>query len=173
MRTLYLVRHAKSSWNYPELSDIERPLNKRGKSDAPKMGRLLRKKDESPDLMVSSSAKRAFGTAKRIAKEIGYPVKKIVKDETLYMADTEEFFSVIKDTPDKASKLMLIAHNYGITYFANYISDSSIDNIPTCGIVRIDFKIDSWKDIEKNKGKMIYFEYPKKHKDSKKDPDGI
>jgi len=165
MRSLYLVRHAKSSWDFPELTDLKRPLNKRGKSDAPKMGKLLRKKDESPDLMISSPAKRAFGTARRIAKELGYPVKKIIKEESLYMADTEEFFSVIKDTPDKVDKLMLFAHNYGITYFANYISNSSIDNIPTCGLVRIDFDIDSWKDIEKHKGSLIYFEYPKKFTD--------
>jgi phosphohistidine phosphatase len=173
MRTLYLVRHAKSSWDFPELSDMERPLNKRGKSDAPKMGQLLRKMEESPDLMVSSPAKRAYGTAKRIAREIGYPLKKIVKDETLYMADTEEFISVIKDTPDKADKIMLFGHNYGITYFANHISGSNIDNIPTCGIVRIDFDIGSWNEIENSKGKLIYFEYPKKHKDSKKDTDGV
>jgi phosphohistidine phosphatase len=82
----------------------------------------------------------------------------------LYMADTDEFYEVIFSTPDSVDKLMLYGHNYGITYFANHISDSAIDNIPTCGIVRIDFDCDAWKDTENKKGKLIFFEYPKKHK---------
>lgn len=165
MRTLYLVRHAKSSWDFPALDDMNRPLNKRGKHDAPKMGRLLKEKGEQPDLLISSPAKRAFSTAKRIAKELGYPAKDIIKDKRLYMADVENFFSVISKAGKKVNKLMLFSHNYGITYFANYISGSNIDNIPTCGVVRIDLDLDSWKNIETQKGKLIYFEYPKKYPD--------
>jgi len=167
MRSLYLVRHAKSSWDSPELSDHQRPLNKRGKKDAPKMGKLLRERNELPDLMISSTAKRAFSTAKRIAEELGYKIKDIEKNEMLYMADTNEYYNIIRKAPKKVYKLMLFSHNYGITYFANNISNSNIDNIPTCGVVRIDFEIDSWKDIENQKGNLIYFEYPKKY------PDGI
>jgi len=165
MRTIYLVRHAKSSWDFPWLDDKDRPLNKRGKHDAPKMGKLLKEKGEEPDLMVSSPAKRAFSTAKRIAKELNYPVKNIMKSDLLYMADMEDFFTVIRDAGKNVYKLMMFSHNYGITYFANYVSDSDIDNIPTCGIARIDFEINSWKDIESKKGKLIYFEYPKKYSD--------
>lgn len=164
MKTLYLVRHAKSSWDTPGLGDMERPLNKRGKNDAPKMGKMLSQMGEIPDLMVSSPAKRAFSTAKRIAKELDYPVKRIIKDETLYMADTDDFYKVILSTPDKVNRLMLYAHNFGITYFANHITPADIDNIPTCGVVRVDFDIDSWKQIEDKKGKLIFFEFPKKHK---------
>lgn len=162
MRTLYLVRHAKSSWDFPALDDKDRPLNKRGKRDAPKMGQVLKQKGEMPELIISSPAKRAFSTAKKIAKELGYPAKNIEKDSKLYMADVENFFSVIKKTNKNVNKLMLISHNFGITYFANYISGSAIDNIPTCGAVRIDFEIDSWKKIEKKKGELIFFEHPKK-----------
>jgi len=164
MKSLYLVRHAKSSWDSPELSDLERPLNKRGKSDAPMMGRQLFKQNEIPDILISSNAKRAFFTAKRIAKELDYPVKKILVDEKLYMADTEDFIKVIYAVHDNYEKTMLFSHNYGITYFANYISDSNIDNIPTCGIVRIDFDMDSWKEIKNKKGNLVFFDYPKKHK---------
>jgi phosphohistidine phosphatase len=167
MRTLYLVRHAKSSWDFPNLSDQQRPLNKRGKKDAPKMGKLLKQRNEVPDLMISSPAKRAFSTAKRIAEELGYKIKDIEKNETLYMADTDEFYDVICEVPKNVNKLMLFSHNYGITYFANYITETNIENIPTCGIVRVDFEIDLWEDIENKKGKLIYFEYPKKY------PDGI
>jgi phosphohistidine phosphatase len=167
MRSLYLVRHAKSSWDFHELTDNMRPLNKRGKKDAPKMGQLLRQLNEIPDLMISSTAKRAFSTAKRIARELGYDVDFIQKDETLYMADTDEYYEVIRNTPENVLKLMLFSHNYGITYFANHISNSNIEYIPTCGIVRVDFEIDSWKDIENKTGKLVFFEYPKKY------PDGI
>jgi len=164
MKILYLVRHAKSSWDEPGLADLERPLNKRGKNDAPAMGKKLYEQGEKPDLIITSPAKRAFSTARRIAKELDYSAKNIVKDETLYMADTDDFFKVIQSVPDSVKRLMLYAHNYGITYFANHISESQIDNIPTCGVVRIDFDVKSWKEIENKKGKMVFFEYPKKHK---------
>lgn len=167
MRTLFLVRHAKSSWDTPGLNDKERPLNKRGKSDAPKMGKLLKKRNEFPELIISSPAKRAYSTAKRIAKELSYKEKDIIKNKELYMADTEDFYTVIQNTGKNVYKLMLFSHNYGITYFANFISNSDIDNIPTCGLVRIDFDMESWKQISETKGKLIYFEYPKKY------PDGV
>jgi phosphohistidine phosphatase len=128
------------------------------------MGKKLYEQGEKPDLIITSPAKRAFSTARRIAKELDYSVKNIVKDETLYMADTDDFFKVIHSVPDSVKRLMLYAHNYGITYFANHISESQIDNIPTCGVVRIDFDVKSWKEIENKKGKMVFFEYPKKHK---------
>src|SRR4030095_2808978 len=164
MRSLYLVRHAKSSWAHPELADRDRPLNDRGKTDALKMGRLLAERNDIPEHLVSSPAKRAYSTAKRIAGELGYNVKHIEKNDLLYLADADEFFKVISEIPKKIEKLMLFSHNYGITYFANYISGSNIENIPTCGIVRVDFEAGSWKDIEKQKGKLIYFEYPKKYR---------
>jgi phosphohistidine phosphatase len=162
MKTLLLIRHAKSSWVEPGLSDIDRPLSKRGKNDAPKMGELIREKEGSVDLMISSPAKRAKSTAKRIAEKLDYKKKNIETSKLLYMADTDDFFKVIKEVPDDVNKLMLFSHNYGITYFANYISDSNIDNIPTCGVVRVDFEISSWKHAEKQKGQLVYFEYPKK-----------
>lgn len=164
MKILYLIRHAKSSWDEPGLGDLERPLSKRGKNDAPKMGKLLNKRGDIPELIVSSPAKRTFSTAKRIAREVNYSIKNIVRDEALYMADTDDFYSVIQSTPDSVKSLMLYAHNYGITYFANHISGSNIDNIPTCGVVRVDFDIDSWQEISDKKGKLVFFEYPKKHK---------
>lgn len=164
MKILYLVRHAKSSWDQSELGDAERPLNKRGKTDAQIMGQLLASKSESPDLIISSHAKRAFSTAKRIAKELEYPVKNIIINEELYMADSDDYYKIIDSVPGIVNKLMLFSHNYGITYFANHISASNIDNIPTSGIVRVDFDTSSWKEIKNIKGKLIFFEYPKKYK---------
>ncbi len=167
MKTLYLVRHSKSSWKNPELKDLARPLNARGKADAPKMGKLMKKLGEIPDLIISSPAKRAFKTASKIASEIGYQFKKIVKEDKLYMAGQDEFFAVISKVKKSATRLMIVSHNFGLTIFANFISGSDIVNIPTSGIVRIDFDIDKWKEIKQTKGKLIFFEYPKKNDDGK------
>jgi len=164
MKILYLVRHAKSSWDHPELGDAQRPLNKRGKIDAPMMGKLLASKGENPELIISSHAKRAFSTAKRIAGELEYPAKNIIVNEDLYMADSDDFYKIIDKVPDNINRLMLFSHNYGITYFANHISCADIDNIPTCGIVRVDFETKKWKEIKNTKGKLNFFEYPKKYK---------
>lgn len=167
MKTLYLVRHAKSSWDCPDLEDTERPLNSRGKHDAPLMGKLLKKMKEEPDKIISGHAKRAFSTARRIAEEIGYPKKNIEEDERLYMAGSLDFVDVISGQKKNVNSIMLFSHNPGITSFANSISNANIENIPTCGIVKIDFDINKWNEISEAKGKMIYFEYPKKHYDGK------
>jgi phosphohistidine phosphatase len=167
MRTLYLVRHAKSSWKHPELSDSERPLNKRGKRDAPEMGKLLEARNEIPELMISSPAKRAFSTARRFAKKLKYPRTKIVKKKQLYMGSSEDFIDTISRAENKFKSLMIFAHNPGITEFANEMSGESINNIPTSGVVRIDFDIEDWKDIGGAKGQLKFFEYPKKSTNEK------
>lgn len=162
MKTLYLVRHAKSSWKKPELNDLERPLSGRGKLNAPKMGLLLKKNKDFPDLIISSHAKRAFDTAKKIAEEIDYPVRKIETDERLYLPDKEDFLEVIDSVKKSVDSLMLVSHNFGITMFANFVSDSEIINIPTAGIVRVDFEIKKWKEVLNTKGRLAFFISPKK-----------
>ena len=162
MRSLYLVRHAKSSWAEPGLNDSSRPLNGRGKHDAPLMGKLLKKLGASPEVLITSPAKRAKSTAKRIAAELSFDKKNLVENDQLYLADIDDFIDVIKKVQDKHKEIMIFSHNYGITDFANYISDSGIENIPTCGTVRIDFDLDSWDSIKEKKGKLVFFEYPKK-----------
>ncbi len=163
MRSLILLRHAKSSWDSPDLSDKERPLNQRGKHDAPMMGKLLNKRGLRADLMISSPAKRARSTAKKIAAEIGYDEKDIMLNDKLYMAGISDFIDVISEVKEKTSSLFIFSHNYGITDFANYLSGENIDNIPTCGIVKVDLETDSWNKIKKGKGKLVFFEYPKKY----------
>lgn len=167
MYSLYLVRHGKSSWAELGLKDSSRPLNRRGKHDAPMMGKLLKNMGEIPDLIVSSPAKRAFTTAKYIAGETGYKENNIIIYDSLYMADTSNFINVIEKVNKDINRLMLLSHNYGITNFANFISNSNIHNIPTCGIVKINFDFDSWEKINNEKGKLEFFEYPKKY------PNGI
>ncbi len=164
MLTLFLCRHAKSSWTEPGLSDKDRPLNARGKNDAPMMGRMLENREENPDLIISSPAERAFKTAKLISDELGYMHKDIIIDNRLYMAGIGDFIEVLKECRNKDKIIMLFSHNYGITDFANYLSGSRIDNIPTCGIVKIIFEFSNWEKIKKEKGKLEYFIYPKMFK---------
>ena len=164
MLTLFLCRHAKSSWDEPGLSDKDRPLNARGKNDAPMMGRMLENREENPDLIISSPAERAFKTAKLISDELGYRQKDIIVDNRIYMAGIDDFIEVLKECRSKDTTIMIFSHNYGITDFANYISSSRIDNIPTCGIVKIKFEFSNWEKIKKEKGKLEYFIYPKMFK---------
>ena len=163
MKKLYLVRHAKSSWKQPELSDFERPLNKRGKRDAPFMGNILNEKGIMPDLIISSPAVRAYTTARIIAEEIGYPPEKIETNEDIYEASAGEILDIINGIEDHNNTVMIFGHNPGFTSLSNYLSGKFIDNIPTCGISIIEFDVDKWEDVVLNGGKLISFEFPKKY----------
>jgi len=160
MKTLYLARHAKSSWKHPELSDIERPLNKRGKRDAPYIGNLLKEKGVKPNILISSPAVRARKTAVVIAERIDYTKSKILIDDKIYESSSTELLNIIKSFDDKYNSVMMFGHNPGFTLLNNYLTDSYIDNIPTCGIVGIRFN-SSWKKINGGSGKAFFFIYPK------------
>jgi phosphohistidine phosphatase len=168
MKTLYVVRHAKSSWDDPEKADFDRPLNERGKTDAPRMGKRLKEKDVHPNVIIASPAKRARSTAKRIAREIGYAKENIKTDRALYHAGEAIILDVIRQVKPKHDVLMIVGHNPGLTDFVNALMDESsnpIDNIPTCGIVAFTFQTDDWKKIDWGKGKMLFFDYPKSRAD--------
>jgi len=160
MKTLYLARHAKSSWKHPELSDIERPLNKRGKRDAPYIGNILKAKGVNPDILISSPAVRARKTAATIAQIIGYPKSKIITDENIYESSSSGLINIIQGFDDKYDSVMMFGHNPGFTMLNNYLTESFIDNIPTCGVVGIRFN-SSWKKIDSDSGKAFLFIYPK------------
>ncbi|MDN5216448.1 histidine phosphatase family protein [Fulvivirgaceae bacterium BMA12] len=162
MKTLYVVRHAKSSWDFPQLSDFDRPLNKRGKRNAPDMGNRLKMRGILPDLIIASPANRALTTAKKIAKEIGYPVESIRENDQIYHSSEATLLQIIKDTPDNIQGLMLFGHNPGFTDLANFLGDQWIDNVPTCGIVAIAFDVESWTSVAPKTGKNLFFDYPKK-----------
>jgi len=162
MKKLILVRHAKSSWKFPHLADIDRPLNGRGKSNAPEMGQRLLKAGVSADLLLSSPAKRAFKTAKLIAQEIKYPTKNIVTDVELYHSGTHTLLNVLRKQDDAHEFILLFGHNPGITDFANYLTGSDIFNIPTAGIFAVNFAVDSWSRIDK--GEFCFYDFPKNEK---------
>jgi len=164
MRRLYLIRHAKSSWKNPGLADRDRPLNKRGKRDAPFMGTRLKKYNVKPDVIISSPAKRALDTAKIISKEINFPIAKIVTNESIYAADFSDLLLEIQIIDDAFDQVMIFGHNPELTELAEYLTNYQIDNMPTCSIFCIDFDINSWKEVSKGKGIFGFFDYPKKHR---------
>jgi phosphohistidine phosphatase len=163
MKTIYLVRHAKSSWKYPNLDDFERPLNKRGRKNAPFMGKILKKLEVTPNLVISSPANRAAMTARIISSTINYPLENIVYSEAIYEFSEDALIRVINKIDDNVNSSMIVGHNPAINGLANYIGDQPISNIPTCGICCVDLDISSWSNIGKNCGKIRFFEYPKKH----------
>ena len=166
MKNLYLTRHAKSSWGNPGLADIDRPLNGRGKEAAPLMGKLIVDKGEKPELLISSPANRAFSTAKVFASAMGLHETDVLIKDTIYGAGVHQLLNLVQDVDDLYNSIMLFGHNPTFTSFGNMVSGENIMNIVTCGVVRIDFEFSSWKNIDFNSGRMIYYEYPKKYTDT-------
>ncbi len=162
-KTLYLIRHAKSSWENTSLRDHDRPLNKRGKRDAPFMAKVLRKKGVKPDLIISSTAERALEFAKVIAEELDYSKKKISATKELYMADEKEMMEILRSTDDSLKTVFMIGHNPYITEFANSLCNHNLDNIPTSGIFCVEFDVKKWNEIKPGTGKFVSFDYPKKY----------
>ena len=160
MKKLYIIRHAKSSWSDEKLDDFERPLNKRGKANAPMMGVRLKENGIMPDIIISSPAKRAKSTAEIIAKEIGYE-KKVLFDENIYESSIDELRKILTALHDKNSTVFVVGHNPSLNDLANYYVGHE-ENIPTCGIVEIGFECERWADIEPKNAKLLLFDYPKK-----------
>ena len=161
-KTLLIVRHAKSSWDTGTLNDFERPLNDRGKKDAPMMAKRLLDKKVSIDAFVSSPAKRAKKTAELFASAYGKNEEDVIYMSMLYHAPAEVFFEVVEQLDDNYSKVALFSHNPGITEFVNLLLDSvRIDDMPTCGVFAVQVQVDKWKDFKKAKKDFLFFDYPK------------
>ena len=164
MKRLFLVRHAKSYWECDWLTDLERPLNERGKRDAPRMGSILSTNYERPQLLISSPASRAYTTARIIAVGMGYPPEDIRLVEGIYEAMSRDLLRIIGETDDDVSSLMAFGHNPTMTTVANRLTNAGIENVPTTGIVIVDFEVDSWRKAVETIGKLVAFEYPKKYR---------
>lgn len=161
MKKLILVRHAKSDWGNPGLDDIDRPLNERGKKDAPAMAKRLLDKEVKIDLIVSSPAKRAAKTARFFAE--AYDIKKqdILYLPELYLASPAVFMGVINGLKTKADAVAVFSHNDGITAFANQLTNTRIDNIPTCGVFAVKADCKDWSGFEEAEKTFWFFDYPK------------
>jgi phosphohistidine phosphatase len=161
MKTLYLVRHAKSSWRYPELLDEERPLLEKGKQRTKKVIDFLLKKDVQIDCIKTSHAVRAHDTARIIAHALRYPVEEILVERQIYHASAEQLFDQFYDLSDTINALMMVGHNPAFTNFANYFLDKKIEWLPTSGIVSISFETDSWDEIMNAGRKTNFVVFPK------------
>lgn len=160
MKTLYIIRHAKSSWGDFTLPDFERPLNERGKKDAPEMASRLLKRRAKIDVFISSPAKRALKTCKLFCKAFDYDTDNIQIVDKLYHAPSSVFYEVISAIDDKYSSAAIFSHNPGITDFVNSLAvEVRIDNMPTCGIFAVDWQGKMWKDL--NDAHFSFFDYPK------------
>lgn len=161
MKSVLLVRHAKSSWDTPGVPDFERPLNDRGKHDAPYMAKRLLAKEISIDSFISSPAKRAKKTAALFAAEYGIGKEQVILIPELYQSSPAIFFSAISNAPPTANHIAIFAHNPNITEFANLISSTTIDDMPTCSIFAVKADIKQWPEFENAEKEFWFFDYPK------------
>jgi phosphohistidine phosphatase len=161
VKQLILIRHAKSDWANAGLDDFDRPLNDRGKRDAPLMVQRLIDKKVKIDAFIASPAKRAAKTAKIFVDGYGRDKDDLLFKEELYLAAPATFFSVIEKIDDAYNSVAIFSHNNGLTDFANLLTDARIDNIPTCGIFAVTIDSDSWSDFRTAKKEFWFFDYPK------------
>src|SRR5258708_18073447 len=147
MKTLLLIRHAKSSWDNVTLPDFERPLNERGKHDAPVMAKRIKEKKIEIDAFLSSPAKRAKKTAAIFMDEFNAKGKNLILIPSLYEATPEEFYDAIENLRDKYDTVALFAHNPGITDFINSLECTPVYDMPTSTVYAIKIKIKNWKDF--------------------------
>ena len=161
MKTLLLIRHAKSSWDTPSQKDFDRPLNDRGHHDAPAMAERLLDKGIKIDAFISSTANRALTTARYFARKYNVSEHQIIKAPELYDAPFDVFYDVIRKIDDNFDSVAIFAHNPGITGFANDLTKTQIDNMPTCGIFAVQTDIAHWKDFPKASKNFLFFDSPK------------
>ena len=161
MKKLLLVRHAKSDWEDLSLSDFDRPLNSRGNKAAPEMAKRLVKRGIIPEHLVSSPALRAFSTAKYFAEAFDIKKKDIQLEAKIYEAPVSTLLEVVNGLDNQYNFIALFGHNPGITMLSTILSDSDIYNLPTCGMVLIEFPFDDWKMISAGTGDLKMYDYPK------------
>ena len=162
MKTVYIVRHAKSSWEYQNIKDIDRPLKKRGIKDAYLMSKILKKKITKPDAFLTSSANRALSTAVIFSSVFDFALNNLQIKKTLYDFSDKYLIKTIKSLDDSYNDVMIFSHDHGINDFVNRFGNKAIAHVPTCGVIGISFDTKHWKDIKK--GVTILKEFPKFYK---------
>lgn len=163
MKTVYFVRHAKSSWSDPSLRDKDRPLNGRGKRDAPFMAKLLRGENVHPDQLVASPANRALATATYFAEAFAIEKSSIRTEADIYEAHPAKILEIVRNFDDAWNVVFIFGHNPTFTDVANLFSKHFIDNIPTCGIAKVEANIATWSEFSDTVAEMTAFYYPKQY----------
>ncbi len=161
MKILTLVRHAKSSWNDAKLTDRQRPLNPRGERDAPEMGKRIVNHGIRPSLILSSPAVRAWTTARIMAAAIGYPAEFLQREESLYLASLDDLLGAVVAQDNGFNSLMIVAHNPGLTEFANFLLPGLTNNLPTAGVVSLQMDREDWSLYEQPAAELLAYDYPK------------
>lgn len=161
MKRLFIVRHAKSSWDSPYLSDFDRPLNNRGKRDLPDMANRFSDTNYHVDYIISSPAERAWTTAKGFVKTLNIADENFIDDERFYHANTSTMKEIISVADNAHDTIMVFGHNPGLTSLIASLSDFNLYNLPTCAICGIEFTFDVWEEILTAKGQKIYYDFPK------------
>lgn len=159
MKTLYLLRHAKSSWKNPALADFDRPLNKRGETDAPRMAEYALKQGIKPEMIISSAALRTRQTADYFFMRL-QPAAALVLEPALYECSPAELWQVVQQCPNTVNSLLLVGHNTCLEeIIADFIAD--LEKFPTCGLATLHFSIDRWEEIAPKKGRLLNLAFPK------------
>jgi phosphohistidine phosphatase len=164
-KRLFLIRHGKANDGLSGSSDFKRTLATSGKADAIMMAERLRDNKFQPEHIVSSPASRALSTAKVFAEVWGLPTNKITTELFIYEADIESLLSVLNGIDNTYKSIAIFGHNPGITEFVNYLTDEGIVNLPTSGVIVIDFPYDDWAELNYQTGDVLLFDYPKSTKD--------
>lgn len=162
MKTIVLMRHAKSDRKTKKLRDIERPLNKRGLRDAAEMGTYMKSSQVKTQLIISSPAIRALKTAELVAGELNIDYNEIITDPNLYLESKSTIMNCIKKLDDKYESIFIVSHNPGLTDLVNYLTIETIKNIPTSGIVAMRVDVQNWAELDMGNWELIFFESPKK-----------
>jgi phosphohistidine phosphatase len=161
MKTLTILRHAKSSWDNPALADYDRPLNARGEKDAPMMAERIRLAGIRPSLILSSPAVRAWSTAREIAARISYPIEFLQRDKALFHASLDSLLDVLAAQDNGFNNILLVGHNPGLTDFANFLVPGVTDNLPTCGFVCVSCNSEDWDFRSVERFELQDYDYPK------------
>ncbi len=163
MKTLILVRHAKSSWNDQAQRDIDRPLNERGRQDAPLMADNLDKRGTHPQRVLCSPALRTASTAEIFANHLSIPKALIHLERQIYLAGSGHLLQLVRQQDDNIDSIMLVGHNPALTDFFNELCrDARLDNMPTCCVAELSLPVDQWSSLQFGQAELKYIDYPKK-----------
>jgi phosphohistidine phosphatase len=163
MRTLLILRHAKSSWKDASLPDHERPLNKRGRRDAPRVGRRLRDEGLTPDLILCSTARRARDTAEAVAEASGYEGE-IESRPDLYMADSDAYLHALRGLPDDYERVMVVGHNPGLEELLEALT-GEVEALPTAALAQVELGLRRWRDLDdESEGRLVSLWRPRESK---------
>jgi phosphohistidine phosphatase len=155
MKKLIILRHGKSDWNDPEMDDYDRFLTARGIENSNEMGKFILKKGGKPDLIISSSAKRAFQTAVLVAENLNYSTTEIVKEDRFYLASSDTILRLLMKSRDEISSILMVGHNPGLTDLINKLG-VRLDNLPTASAVCFEFEIENWSNLNPKKSKYLW-----------------